>query len=144
MAELKDPKEFPKALALLQSIDMTLYIVAAVVIYRYTGVDVASPALGSAGPLISRISYGIALPTVSLPSFILHNSDPYFRRLSLLESSTVMLQPNHFTSASLLARTGCTKEIGSLRAPGSGSHLSFGSSHGSSPKQSLFSTIFSA
>ena len=32
MAELKDPKDFPKALALLQSIDMTLYIVAAVVI----------------------------------------------------------------------------------------------------------------
>lgn len=78
MAELKDPKEFPKALALLQSIDMTLYIVAVVVIYRYTGVDVASPALGSAGPLISRIAYGIALPTVGLPSSSLHNSDAYF------------------------------------------------------------------
>lgn len=64
MAELKDPKDFPKALALLQSIDMTLYIVAAVVIYRFTGADVASPALGSAGLLISRIAYGIALPTV--------------------------------------------------------------------------------
>ncbi|KAJ5957812.1 Amino acid transporter transmembrane [Penicillium viridicatum] len=63
MAELKDPKDFPKALALLQSIDMTLYIVAAVVIYRFTGADVASPALGSAGLLISRIAYGIALPT---------------------------------------------------------------------------------
>jgi len=68
MAELKDPKEFPKALALLQSIDMMLYIVAVVVIYRYTGADVASPALGSAGPLISRIAYGIALPTVRLTS----------------------------------------------------------------------------
>lgn len=78
MAELKDPKDFPKALALLQSIDMTLYIVAAVVIYRYTGVDVASPALGSAGPLISRIAYGIALPTVCLPSFIPQTSDAYF------------------------------------------------------------------
>jgi hypothetical protein len=64
MAELKDPKDFPKALALLQSIDITLYIVAAVVIYYYTGADVASPALGSAGLLISRIAYGIALPTV--------------------------------------------------------------------------------
>lgn len=64
MAELKDARDFPKALALLQSIDMTLYIVAAVVIYRYTGADVASPALGSAGPMISKVAYGIALPTV--------------------------------------------------------------------------------
>jgi hypothetical protein len=64
MAELKEPKDFPKALALLQTIDMSLYIVAAVVIYRYTGADVASPALGSAGPLVSKIAYGLALPTV--------------------------------------------------------------------------------
>ena len=70
MAELKDSRDFPKALALLQTIDMTLYIVAAVVIYRYTGSDVASPALGSAGPLISRIAYGIALPTVKPPSIL--------------------------------------------------------------------------
>lgn len=47
---------------------MTLYIVAAVVIYRYAGADVTSPALGSAGPLVARIAYGVALPTVSLAS----------------------------------------------------------------------------
>ncbi|CAG8010930.1 unnamed protein product [Penicillium olsonii] len=70
MAELKDSRDFPKALALLQTIDMTLYIVAAVVIYRYTGSDVASPALGSAGPLISRIAYGIALPTIVIAGVI--------------------------------------------------------------------------
>ena len=64
MAELKDPRDFPKALALLKTIDMTLYIIAGVVIYRYAGADVTSPALGSAGPLISRIAYGVALPTV--------------------------------------------------------------------------------
>ena len=67
MAELKDPYDFPKALYLLQGIDISLYIVAAVVIYYYTGSDVVSPALGSAGPLISRIAYGMALPTVSVP-----------------------------------------------------------------------------
>lgn len=65
MAELKDPKDFPKALATLQTIDISLYVIAATVIYRYAGADVTSPALGSAGPLISRIAYGIALPTVS-------------------------------------------------------------------------------
>ena len=67
MAELKDPYDFPKALYLLQGTDISLYIVAAIVIYYYTGSEVASPALGSAGPLISKIAYGMALPTVSVP-----------------------------------------------------------------------------
>ncbi|KAJ5397455.1 Amino acid transporter transmembrane [Penicillium cosmopolitanum] len=70
IAELKDPKDFPKALALLQTVDMTLYIVAAVVIYRFAGADVTSPALGSAGPLISRIAYGVALPTIVIAGVI--------------------------------------------------------------------------
>lgn len=65
MAELKDARDFPKALIMLQSIDVSLYVVAAVVIYRYAGPDVASPALGSAGPVLSKVAYGIALPTVS-------------------------------------------------------------------------------
>ncbi|KAH2633794.1 hypothetical protein KXW54_003672 [Aspergillus fumigatus] len=63
IAELRDPREFPKALALLQSIDISLYVVAAVVIYYFAGDGVTSPALGSAGPLISKAAYGIALPT---------------------------------------------------------------------------------
>lgn len=67
IAELKDPRDFPKALSLLQCIDISIYLVAAVVIYCYAGADVASPALGSASPLIAKITYGIALPTVCLP-----------------------------------------------------------------------------
>ncbi|KAJ5105517.1 hypothetical protein NUU61_002864 [Penicillium alfredii] len=70
MAELKDPKDSPKALAVLQTIDISLYIIASIVIYRYTRADVASPALGSAGPLISRIAYGIALLTILLAGVI--------------------------------------------------------------------------
>ena len=66
MAELKEPRDFPKAICLLQGLDISIYVTAAIVIYRYTGADVSSPALGSAGPLISKIAYGIALPTVSL------------------------------------------------------------------------------
>jgi len=64
ISELKDPKEFPKALALLQVCDITMYIVVAVVVYRYGGVGVASPALGAAGPLVKKITFGLAIPTV--------------------------------------------------------------------------------
>lgn len=74
MAELRDPYDFPKSLFLLQSIDVSLYLVAAVVIYYYAGPGVESPALGSAGPLLSKISYGIALPTVSSPAPYTTNS----------------------------------------------------------------------
>ncbi|KAI9376101.1 transmembrane amino acid transporter protein-domain-containing protein [Aspergillus egyptiacus] len=64
ISELKDPREYPKALFLLQGTDTILYLVSAVVIYCYAGPDVTSPALGSAGPLIAKIAYGIAIPTI--------------------------------------------------------------------------------
>ena len=68
MAELENPRDYPKALCLLQGIDISLYVLAAVVIYCYAGENVTSPALGSAGPIVSRVAYGIALPTVrSIP-----------------------------------------------------------------------------
>lgn len=64
MSELKDPKEYPKSLFLLQGIDVCLYIVTSVVVYYYAGQDVTSPALGSASPVVRKVAYGIALPTI--------------------------------------------------------------------------------
>lgn len=52
---------------MLQVTDTSLYVVTAVVIYRYAGADVESPALSSAGKLMSRIAYGLAIPTVRYP-----------------------------------------------------------------------------
>ena len=85
MAELKDPKDYPKSLCLLQGIDLILYMVASVVIYCYAGQDVTSPALGSASPIIRKVAYGIALPTVSITTpYCRHTTNAY--RLSLLAS----------------------------------------------------------
>lgn len=131
MAELKNPRDFPKALALLQTIDMTLYIIAAVVIYRYAGPDVSSPALGSASPLVSRIAYGIALPTVcnstSAGDLLVHVLTlDITTRLSLLESSTAMLPPNRYTSESSLAQTVCISGTGWVLARGWALLLLFG------------------
>ncbi|OQE37881.1 hypothetical protein PENCOP_c009G04345 [Penicillium coprophilum] len=63
-SELKELKDFPKALALLQMSEMILYTVAATVIYAYIGPTVNSPALNSAGQLFRKVSYGIAIPTI--------------------------------------------------------------------------------
>lgn len=65
MAELRDPRDYPKSLCLLQGIDICLYLVASVVIYVYAGQDVTSPALGSASPVVRKVAYGVALPTVN-------------------------------------------------------------------------------
>ncbi|KAJ5799140.1 Glycerol-3-phosphate dehydrogenase mitochondrial [Penicillium psychrosexuale] len=63
-SELKELKDFPKALALLQMSEMVLYTVASIVIYAYVGPTVNSPALNSSGQLFRKISYAIALPTI--------------------------------------------------------------------------------
>ena len=43
---------------------MSFYAIISAVIYFFAGPLVASPALGSASPLISKICFGIALPTI--------------------------------------------------------------------------------
>lgn len=65
ISEFRDPREFPKALFLLQATDISMYLVVAIVVYRYTGQDVTSPALGSSSNIVMKVAYGIALPTVS-------------------------------------------------------------------------------
>lgn len=64
MTELEDYRDYPKSLALLQSIDICLYLATAVVIYVYAGDNVSSPALSSAGAVVAKVAYGVALPTV--------------------------------------------------------------------------------
>jgi hypothetical protein len=67
---MKDPREFHKALYTLQITDTILYTVTAVVIYVYTGDSVRSPALGSTSPLLAKVAYGIALPTIVIAGVI--------------------------------------------------------------------------
>ncbi|CAI7645672.1 unnamed protein product [Penicillium glandicola] len=64
MSEMQDPRDFPKALAMLQIVDTTMYVVTAMVIYCYAGPSVESPALSSAGPVMKKVAYGLAIPTV--------------------------------------------------------------------------------
>ncbi|KAJ5699042.1 hypothetical protein N7462_001047 [Penicillium macrosclerotiorum] len=64
MSEMEDSRQFHKSLAMLQVVDTSMYIVTAMVIYCYAGPDVASPALSSAGPVMKKVAYGLAIPTV--------------------------------------------------------------------------------
>ncbi|KAG9569264.1 amino acid transporter, partial [Aureobasidium melanogenum] len=71
LAEMKNPaKDWTKALIFLQTWDIGLYIIATTVIYVYAGPDVKSPALGSAGPIIKKVAWGIAIPTIIIAGVI--------------------------------------------------------------------------
>lgn len=70
ISELRDPREFPKALFLQQGMCGMLYTTAALVIYRFAGPNVASPALNSNGPIIRKVAWGIALPTIVIAGVI--------------------------------------------------------------------------
>lgn len=63
-AELKDPRDFPKALYFLQVVSTTFYLIVAVVIYYYAGPGVPAPALSAASPVVRKAAYGIAMPTI--------------------------------------------------------------------------------
>jgi hypothetical protein len=62
IAEMRNPAEYRKPIACSMGLLGACYLTFSLVVYRYCGVWIASPALGSAGPLIKKISYGIALP----------------------------------------------------------------------------------
>ncbi|KAL1947678.1 hypothetical protein VTO73DRAFT_13402 [Trametes versicolor] len=70
IAEMKEPKDFAKALYMLQIADTTLYLIVGVVVYAYAGAGTVSPALGNTGTLLRKISYGIALPTILIAGVI--------------------------------------------------------------------------
>ncbi|EIT75948.1 amino acid transporter [Aspergillus oryzae 100-8] len=70
MGELKNPRDFPKALYLLQAAEIGIYLLASLVIYRYAGADVSSPALGSAPSVVSKIAYGLALPAILISGVV--------------------------------------------------------------------------
>jgi amino acid permease len=61
-AEMKHPHLFTRSLLCGQSVIILTNIAIASIVYGKVGQYIASPALGSAGPLIKKISYGIALP----------------------------------------------------------------------------------
>ncbi|RSL53466.1 hypothetical protein CEP53_007746 [Fusarium sp. AF-6] len=63
-AEMREPKHYVRALALCQIIVIIAYVGIGCVVCYFCGSYVASPALGSAGPLIKTISYRIGIPGI--------------------------------------------------------------------------------
>lgn len=78
VSEMRHPTKYTRALFFCQTIVTVTYLVVGCVVYIYCGSYVASPALGSAGPLVKKISYGFALPGLIVTTLlVIHVCIPY-------------------------------------------------------------------
>jgi hypothetical protein len=66
ISEMRRPQDYNKAFISAHIFFNSLFIVIGAVVYYYCGQYVASPALGSAGPLLKKIAYGLALPGLGM------------------------------------------------------------------------------
>jgi hypothetical protein len=62
ISEMKKPRDYRKAAIVAGILVVAMYLSFSLVIYRWCGVYLATPAFGSAGTLFKKISYGVALP----------------------------------------------------------------------------------
>ncbi|KAH9236716.1 hypothetical protein K456DRAFT_1747986 [Colletotrichum gloeosporioides 23] len=78
VSEMRGPHLYPRALALCQTVVTIIFLTVGIVVYYYCGSYVASPALGSAGVTIKKVSYGIAFPGLLVSGVLLaHLSSKY-------------------------------------------------------------------
>ncbi|KAJ5982828.1 hypothetical protein N7481_004927 [Penicillium waksmanii] len=94
ISETEDPKAFPKSLAMLQAVDTVMYLVTALVIYRFAGPDLASPALSSAGPLMKKVAFGLAIPTVIIAGVVIGHVACKYVYVRIFRGSAHMHQRN--------------------------------------------------
>ncbi|WVR06190.1 hypothetical protein IAU60_003220 [Kwoniella sp. DSM 27419] len=62
VGEMRKPRDYNKSLYWCQSIVTATYLTIGIVVYYYCGQYLANPALGSAGVIIKKVAYAIALP----------------------------------------------------------------------------------
>jgi amino acid transporter len=62
VGEMKHPRDYNKALYTCQAFVTATYLTIGIVVYYFCGQYLANPALGSAGVLIKKVAYGVALP----------------------------------------------------------------------------------
>ncbi|CAG8887271.1 unnamed protein product [Penicillium egyptiacum] len=111
MSEMRNPKDYKKALYLCMIVVNASYLAFSLVVYRWCGQWVASPSLGSAGQTIKMVSYGVALIGLIVSATIyLHIAAKYmFVRIL---GNTRHLQAN--TVVHWATWLGCTIGLGAI------------------------------
>ena len=61
---MKRPQDYKKAAYPVGVIVASVYLSFSMVIYYYCGKWIATPSLGSAGPVLKKVAYGVAFPSL--------------------------------------------------------------------------------
>ncbi|KAL4891390.1 transmembrane amino acid transporter protein-domain-containing protein [Aspergillus ambiguus] len=96
VSEMRDPQYYTRSLILCQSVVTSVYITIGCVVYYYCGSYVASPALGSAGPTMKKVSYGFGLPGLIVSTLLVIHLPAKYIFVRLLQGSK-HLTANTFT-----------------------------------------------
>ncbi|GAB1193413.1 hypothetical protein APSETT444_002629 [Aspergillus pseudonomiae] len=105
VSEMRDPHYYTRALLICQAGVTAVYITIGCVVYYYCGSYVASPALGSAGPTMKKISYGFALPGLLVTTTLVTHIPAKYIFIRILRGS------KHLTANSVIhwgTWLGCT------------------------------------
>jgi amino acid permease len=62
LAEMENPsRDFPRAVTIEKCITTTIYVIVAITVYALSGEQVASPAIGSLQPTMSKVAYAVSI-----------------------------------------------------------------------------------
>lgn len=64
------PEDFTKSIWTLGILEIVIYIITGATIYAFVGLDVKSPAFLSAGDVVSKVAFGVALPVIFISGSI--------------------------------------------------------------------------
>jgi len=93
---MRRPQDFKKSAIIVAALVGSIYLSFSMVMYKWCGQWIASPSLGSAGPLLKKIAYGLALPSLVVSAGIFnHTSSKYLfvrflRNTKHLQSNSVI------------------------------------------------------
>ncbi|KAL0941384.1 amino acid transporter [Colletotrichum truncatum] len=87
VSEMREPRHYPRALFICQGVVTGTYICIGVVVYYFCGSYVASPALGSAGVLMKKVCYGLALPGLIVTTTIVIHLPAKYMFIRMLRGS---------------------------------------------------------
>ncbi|KAL1409087.1 hypothetical protein Q8F55_005911 [Vanrija albida] len=93
ISEMRDPRQYQKVMIAGTTLCLALYIIIGSIVYHFCGQYVSSPALGSAGPLMKRVCYGIALPGLLVTLCIYSHLAAKYVFLRLLQGTDHLTRP---------------------------------------------------
>ncbi|WOO84297.1 N amino acid transport system protein [Vanrija pseudolonga] len=94
ISEMRDPRLFKRSMIASMTFVFILYAVLGAVVYYFCGQFVSSPALGSAGPLLKKVSYGIAIPALLVTLCIYSHLAAKYFFVRILSGSVHLSKPS--------------------------------------------------